>query len=94
MRSLQKRFLLACAFVLTLHSVTYNAFAQEREYSAAFERYKKGQLHFENENAFFPTFNYQLTTGLGYFAEPTKDTSIQKKLALYKKDPHGLMPIS
>ena len=52
--------------------------------SAAFQRYKDSNLNFEAENSFFPSFEYSLTTGLGYFGDSKDDVLIAKKLEGYK----------
>ncbi|TWT81493.1 Glycosyl hydrolases family 43 [Planctomycetes bacterium CA13] len=59
--------------------------AQDR--SEAFRRYAASDLEFELENTFFPKFNHKLVTGLGYNADPAQDPLVQKKVAVYRKDP-------
>ena len=61
----------------------------QQKHSGAFERYKSSALKFEAENPFFPRFTYKLTTGLGYFGDPDRDTLIQQKLSIYDNDPDG-----
>ena len=62
---------------------------EEQQRSAAFNRYKANNLTFEQENALFPTLNFQMVTGLGYFGDANSDPLVQKKLDLYRKAPKG-----
>jgi len=80
------KLLVLCGGLIAMQS---HCSEKESKNSVAFDRYLASNLNFEKDNFFFPNFTYQLTTGLGYDGNPKKDPMIQKKLAIYKKDPKG-----
>ena len=76
--------LMACQTQINTNVNKENKKLDAPKRSAAFQRYQSGNLDFEAENPFFPRFSYALTTGLGYFGNPKKDTLITEKLKAYK----------
>ena len=57
--------------------------AQEKR-SLAFERYRSGDLKFEQQNPFFTSFKKFEVTGLGYNTDPLKDTVVTNMVAKLK----------
>jgi len=61
----------------------------DQQRSAAFDRYKDGDLEYEKQNYFFTKFIFSEVTGLGYNADPMKDPAIVTRLEKYREHPGG-----